>query len=138
MFYGYCDIGTGFPELGYVSRKELRNTPGKTGLPVERDYYYTPKTLNEIQGKPEQPQMPPGYVSRREIKETQAEGPVGSLSPIGVWTENLDPEAKIQVIFEEDLTSALDKVPRREKSAIAVEWFRIRHKLRDASEEESS
>jgi hypothetical protein len=49
VFYGYCDLGTGFPELGYVSRKELRETRGKMGLHIERDYYYTPKILNDIQ-----------------------------------------------------------------------------------------
>jgi len=52
VFYGYCDLGNGFPELGYVSRTELRETRGKMGLHIERDYYYTPKTLNEIQGYP--------------------------------------------------------------------------------------
>ena len=58
VFYGYCDLGNGFPELGYVSRTELRETRGKMGLHIERDYYYTPKTLNNIQGIPE---MPLGY-----------------------------------------------------------------------------
>ena len=48
VFYGYCDLGNGFPELGYVSRTELRETRGKMGLHIERDYYYTPKILNDI------------------------------------------------------------------------------------------
>jgi len=48
VFYGYCDLGTGFPELGYVSRKELRETRGKMGLHIERDYYYTPTALSKI------------------------------------------------------------------------------------------
>ncbi|MBT7188507.1 DUF2958 domain-containing protein [Candidatus Bathyarchaeota archaeon] len=59
VFYGYCDLGTGFPELGYVSRKELRDNVGKMGLPIERDYYFTPKPLNVLQGNPDQPKMPP-------------------------------------------------------------------------------
>ena len=58
VFYGYCDLGNGFPELGYVGRKELRETRGKMGLHIERDYYYTPKTFNEIQGNP---MIPSGY-----------------------------------------------------------------------------
>jgi hypothetical protein len=68
VFYGYCDLGNGYPELGYVSRKELRETRGKMGLHIERDYYYTPKTLNEIQGKPT---MPPGYSSFAEMKRNK-------------------------------------------------------------------
>ena len=60
VFYGWCDLGTGQPELGYVSRKELRETRGKMGLPIERDYYYTPKPLAELQGKPT---IPEGYTS---------------------------------------------------------------------------
>ena len=52
VFYGYCDLGNGFPELGYVSRTELRETRGKMGLHIERDYYYTPKTYNDIQLHP--------------------------------------------------------------------------------------
>ena len=40
MFFGLCDLGQGFPEVGYVSRDELealRFPP--FGLPVERDMY---------------------------------------------------------------------------------------------------
>jgi hypothetical protein len=40
MFFGLCDLGQGFPELGYVSRDELeamRFPP--FGLGVERDRY---------------------------------------------------------------------------------------------------
>ena len=68
VFYGYCDLGNGYPELGYVSRKELRETRGKMGLHIERDYYFTPKTLNEIQGKPA---IPPGYESLAEMKRNK-------------------------------------------------------------------
>ena len=71
VFYGYCDMGTGFPELGYVSRKELRDNVGKMGLPIERDYYFTPEPLNKLQGKKEQPQMPPGYESIKEKKSRE-------------------------------------------------------------------
>lgn len=45
----------------------------------------------------------------------------------------LDPEATIQVAFAEDLTSALDKLGRSEAKEAASSWFKIRHKLRDAS-----
>jgi len=35
--FGLCDLGLGFPELGWVSLKEIENVRGKLGLPVERD-----------------------------------------------------------------------------------------------------
>lgn len=36
------------PELGYFSLSELLKVRGVLGLPVERDRYYTPKTLGEL------------------------------------------------------------------------------------------
>lgn len=49
MFYGLCDLGQGFPELGYVSRDELESLRFPPfGLPVERDRYTTfDKTISE-------------------------------------------------------------------------------------------
>jgi len=48
-FFGLCDLGVGFPELGYVSREELealRFPP--FGLPVERDLSFkADKTLSQ-------------------------------------------------------------------------------------------
>jgi len=35
-------------ELGYFSFKELESIKGPMGLPIERDLYFTPKTLEEI------------------------------------------------------------------------------------------
>jgi hypothetical protein len=35
--FGLCDLGLGFPELGYVSLAEITALRGKLGLPVERD-----------------------------------------------------------------------------------------------------
>ena len=35
-------------ELGYVSLKELESAKGPMGLPIERDLYWQPKTLEEI------------------------------------------------------------------------------------------
>lgn len=35
--FGLCDLGLGFPELGYVDLKELGEVRGQLGLPVERD-----------------------------------------------------------------------------------------------------
>jgi len=35
--YGLCDLGMGYPEIGYVSAEELDNLRGKFGLPVEVD-----------------------------------------------------------------------------------------------------
>jgi len=38
--FGLCDLGLGFPELGYVSLQELSQLRGRLGLPVERDNYF--------------------------------------------------------------------------------------------------
>ena len=46
--FGLCDLGLGFPELGYVSLHELQTIRGRFGLHVERDKCFTPtKTLLE-------------------------------------------------------------------------------------------
>lgn len=46
--WGLCDLGVGFPELGYVSLSELRSVRGALGLPIERDLHVTlDKTTNE-------------------------------------------------------------------------------------------
>ena len=39
--FGLCDLGMGYPELGYVSLAELAAVRGKLGLPVERDLHFT-------------------------------------------------------------------------------------------------
>lgn len=38
--FGLCDLGLGFPELGYVSLAELESLRGAAGLPVERDRHF--------------------------------------------------------------------------------------------------
>jgi hypothetical protein len=38
--FGLCDLGLGFPELGYVSLAELATVRGRLGLPVERDVHF--------------------------------------------------------------------------------------------------
>lgn len=38
--FGLCDLGLGFPELGYVSLAELATVRGRLGLPVERDLHF--------------------------------------------------------------------------------------------------
>lgn len=49
VFFGLCDLGVGFPELGYVGREELealRFPPFR--LPVERDLSFKAnKTLSQ-------------------------------------------------------------------------------------------
>ena len=35
--FGLCDLGLGFPELGYVSISEIARLRGSLGLPVERE-----------------------------------------------------------------------------------------------------
>lgn len=41
--FGLCDLGLGFPELGYVSIEELEQVRGPLGLPIERDKYFEAK-----------------------------------------------------------------------------------------------
>lgn len=38
--FGLCDLGMGFPELGYVSLEELATVRGPLKLPVERDLQF--------------------------------------------------------------------------------------------------
>jgi len=41
--FGLCDLGMGFPELGYVSFNELRELKFPPfGLPIERDLHWSP------------------------------------------------------------------------------------------------
>jgi len=40
LAFGLCDLGLGYPELGYVSINELRTVRGKLGLPIERDLHF--------------------------------------------------------------------------------------------------
>jgi len=41
--FGLCDLGLGFPEIGYVSVTEIRMLRGHLGLPVERDLGFVAK-----------------------------------------------------------------------------------------------
>jgi hypothetical protein len=38
--FGLCDLGLGFPELGYVSLSEIIEVRDRLGLPVERDLHF--------------------------------------------------------------------------------------------------
>lgn len=40
--FGLCDLGLGFPELGYVAIQEIEELRDHLGLPVERDLYFRP------------------------------------------------------------------------------------------------
>lgn len=46
-FFGLCDLGLGFPELGYFSLSELQSVRGPLGLGIERDLYWKPRPLRE-------------------------------------------------------------------------------------------
>lgn len=46
QFFGLVDGQ--FKELGYFNLSELESVKGPMGLPIERDLYWTPKTLKEI------------------------------------------------------------------------------------------
>jgi len=40
ILFGLCDLGMGYPELGYVSLAELTSVTGRLGLGIERDLYF--------------------------------------------------------------------------------------------------
>lgn len=53
IFFG---LVSGFEvELGYFSLSELEGVRGRLGLPVERDLYYSPKTLRDLKAEHERP-----------------------------------------------------------------------------------
>ncbi|QUS38032.1 DUF2958 domain-containing protein [Tardiphaga alba] len=41
--FGLCDLGLGYPELGFVSLSEILEVRGRLGLPVERDQHFIAK-----------------------------------------------------------------------------------------------
>ena len=41
--FGLCDLGFGFPELGYCSLKEISALRGRFGLSIERDLHFQAK-----------------------------------------------------------------------------------------------
>ncbi len=46
--FGLCDLGRGFPELGYADLAELQAIRGRFGIGLERDRYFKASmTLNE-------------------------------------------------------------------------------------------
>ncbi len=47
LFFGF--VAGDFPELGHFSLSELQSVRGAFGLPVERDLYFTPTPLSEIE-----------------------------------------------------------------------------------------
>jgi hypothetical protein len=54
--FGLCDLGMGFPELGYVSLAELTAVRGPLGLAIERDLHFLgdkPASMRARLGWPE-------------------------------------------------------------------------------------
>ncbi|OQP67231.1 hypothetical protein A3860_02405 [Niastella vici] len=43
LAFGLCDLGMGFPELGYVSLEEISSVKNAYGLRVERDLHFEAK-----------------------------------------------------------------------------------------------
>lgn len=46
--FGWCDLGVGYPELGYVSLAEVESVRLPGGLKIERDLWFDPTPLGEI------------------------------------------------------------------------------------------
>lgn len=38
--FGLCDLGSNYPEMGYVSLSEILQLRGRLGLPIERDQHF--------------------------------------------------------------------------------------------------
>ena len=52
LLFGLCDLGQGFPEIGYVSLNELKSVKLPFGLKIERDSSFEPKmSLSEYAAK---------------------------------------------------------------------------------------
>ena len=41
--FGLCDLGFGFPELGYANLEEIASVRNGLGLPLERDLHFEAK-----------------------------------------------------------------------------------------------
>lgn len=46
--FGWCDLGMGFPELGYVMLSDLASVSGPFGLGIERDILFETCPLGEV------------------------------------------------------------------------------------------
>ncbi|RQT64659.1 DUF2958 domain-containing protein [Burkholderia cepacia] len=46
--FGFCDLGLGMPELGWVSLQELATVRGQLGLPIERDLHFLTAYLTSL------------------------------------------------------------------------------------------
>ena len=44
LAFGWCDLGMGEPEFGYVSLEELFSVKLRFGLKIERDLHWDPNT----------------------------------------------------------------------------------------------
>lgn len=42
IMFGLCDVGQGYPELGYVALSEIEAVRGPGGLRIERDIHFEP------------------------------------------------------------------------------------------------
>lgn len=47
MLFGLCDLGLGFPEIGWVYLSELEEIRGPLGLKIERDLHFKPEMTLE-------------------------------------------------------------------------------------------
>ena len=44
IMFGWCDLGMGYPELGYVDLNELKTIRLRFGLSIERDMWWDSNT----------------------------------------------------------------------------------------------
>jgi len=48
QMFGWCDMGMGYPELGYVMLSDLASISGPLGLGIERDIFFDVCPLSEV------------------------------------------------------------------------------------------
>ncbi len=48
IMFGLCDLGMGYPEIGYVSLNELESVNLPFGLGIERDMYYNSESAADV------------------------------------------------------------------------------------------
>ena len=48
QMFGWCDMGMGFPELGYVMLSDLASVKGPLGLGIERDIFWDSVPMSEV------------------------------------------------------------------------------------------
>ena len=101
--FGLCDLGHGFPELGYVSLAELQSVRGRLGLQVERDLHFTAsKPISAYAREARLAYVGPVFIA-------QTSGGIRDIGLAGVSKAALSSSPKLRAVFATDLCRLGDK-----------------------------